>query len=257
MIYGGVFLLGYFSRIFFSAWRQERFVANVLASNGFVAVLASWPGRRARPAERTSWTRLLVLSSPSGQPMKRPATCSAKLAIDWPSLRSLVSAIKNRYGNTLAEDEMLRRFLRDKLAEPAPGMPQSAPASAADDSWPRAAAVDGIVRMASPLKVPARKLRLNREPARQESTLASHQSLTRSLGHVFRLARTSSTHQERLIFAAGGRIPRRAGAHEPRPARVGATAVPRPHVLLELFLPELGERAGRLRRLANRRAAHR
>jgi hypothetical protein len=46
-----------------------------------------------------------------------------------------VSAIKRQYGNTPAEDDLLRRFLRDKLTGPAQATSQ--PAGAAADTKPK------------------------------------------------------------------------------------------------------------------------
>ena len=71
VFYGAAFLLGYLLANVFSAWEHQRFVANVLASNGFVAVLrlgspmsstgsaAIWPrpsGRSTRLNRRVNRT---------------------------------------------------------------------------------------------------------------------------------------------------------------------------------------------------------
>jgi proteasome lid subunit RPN8/RPN11 len=130
VIYGGLFSLGYLLANILSAWEKERFVANALASNGFVAVLrlglADELDRLKHQLDAVA--RLLESVRPAGEkPGDALGEARDRLAI----AARLVSAIKNRYGNTPAEDELLQRFLRDKLTEPAPGMPQSAPASAA------------------------------------------------------------------------------------------------------------------------------
>jgi proteasome lid subunit RPN8/RPN11 len=128
--YGGLFLLGYLLANILSAWEKERFVANVLASNGFVAVLrlglADELDRLKHQLDAVA--RLLESVRTAGEkPGDSLGEARDRLAI----AARLVSAIKNRYGNTSAEDELLQRFLRDKVTQPAPGMPQSAPAGAA------------------------------------------------------------------------------------------------------------------------------
>jgi hypothetical protein len=129
VMYGGLFLIGYQLANILSAWEKERFVANVLASNGFVAVLrlglADELDRLKHELDAVA--RLLESVRTAGEkPGDSLGEARDRLAIT----ARLASAIKNRYGNTLAEDELLRRFLRDKLTAPVPGMPQSAPASA-------------------------------------------------------------------------------------------------------------------------------
>jgi proteasome lid subunit RPN8/RPN11 len=129
VIYGGVFLLGYLLANIFSAWERERFVAEVLASNGFVTVLRLG---LADELDRLSGDLAAV-----ARPLEAIRTTGEKpddsLALVRDRLADAgrrVRLIKSRYGNTPAEDDLLRRFLRDKLTGPAQAPSQPGPAAA-------------------------------------------------------------------------------------------------------------------------------
>jgi proteasome lid subunit RPN8/RPN11 len=127
IVYSGVFLLGYFLAKFFSAWDQQQFVESVLASNGFVAVLRLG---LADELDRLS-AELTALARPLEAVQSRDEKGDGSLADVRAQLAAAtrrVSMIKAQYGNTRAEDELLRRFLRDKLSALEQTRPQ--PASA-------------------------------------------------------------------------------------------------------------------------------
>ena len=133
IIYGGVFLLGYFMANIFSTWEQQRFVESVLASNGFVAVL------RLGLADQLD--RLSGELAAVARPLEAVlfAEEKAKGSLDdvrtqLASAARRVSIIKAQYGNTPAEDDLLRRLLRDKLTGVA--QTRSPPASAGPETKP-------------------------------------------------------------------------------------------------------------------------
>jgi proteasome lid subunit RPN8/RPN11 len=115
VLYGAAFLLGYLLANVFSAWEHQRFVANVLASNGFVAVLRlglSDELDRLRGDLAATVGQLDAVKSKSEQDVESLVEIRGRIA----SAAQRVGAIKARYGNTLAEDDMLRRLFRDKVA---------------------------------------------------------------------------------------------------------------------------------------------
>jgi proteasome lid subunit RPN8/RPN11 len=127
ILYGGVFMLGYLIAKFFSAWEQQRFVESVLASNGFVAILRLG---LSDELDRLN-ADLAALARPleavqSGEKKENSSLADVRAQLAGAARR--VSMIKAQYGNTPAEDELLRQLLRDKLT----GMAQtrSQPASA-------------------------------------------------------------------------------------------------------------------------------
>jgi proteasome lid subunit RPN8/RPN11 len=134
IIYGGVFLLGYFLANILSAWERERFVADVLTSNGLVAVLRLG---LADELDRLSGDLVAVnrplesVRSTGDKPDEALVQARDRLV----NAARRVSAIKRQYGNTPAEDDLLRRFLRDKLTGPAQATSQ--PAGAAADTKPK------------------------------------------------------------------------------------------------------------------------
>jgi proteasome lid subunit RPN8/RPN11 len=112
--YAILFILGYLLASILSAWEHQRFVESVLASNGFIAVLRLGLADEldelrgdlagiARPLE--------ALSSKTEKPEEQLAEIRTQVVT---ALRR-TEAIKARYGNTSAEDEMLKRMLRDRL----------------------------------------------------------------------------------------------------------------------------------------------
>ena len=98
-----------------------------------------WSRGRARPAAAAIWPRSLVRSRPSGAESKSRTTARPRSHDRLAVAAQRVSAIKDQYGNTPAEDELLRRFLRDKLTEPAPTRSAARPGQHQDRARPRAA----------------------------------------------------------------------------------------------------------------------
>ena len=114
ILYGGVFLLGCLFANILSVWEQQRFVESVLASNGFVAVLRVGISDEldqlngelaavARPLEA-------VLA---GEDKAKGSLADVRTQLASASRR--VRTIKAQFGNTPAEDDLIRRLLRDKL----------------------------------------------------------------------------------------------------------------------------------------------
>ncbi len=116
IIYAVVFLTGYLLANIFSAWDHQRFVENELASNGVMALLRlglSDELDRLR-GDLTSIVRPLeAIQSQAGKPDESFAEIRAQLK----SAARRTADIKARYGNTAADDDMLRRILRDNLAK--------------------------------------------------------------------------------------------------------------------------------------------
>jgi hypothetical protein len=143
--YALVFLLGYLLANLLSAWEHQRFVESVLVSNGFVAVLRlgladELDGLRGdlaammRPIE--------ALANKSSKPEEQLAELRSQLL----AAARRTEAVKAHYGNTAAEDELLKRVLRDRLVNkqsnrlpevPVPvAEPKKEPASPAEPGAP-------------------------------------------------------------------------------------------------------------------------
>jgi proteasome lid subunit RPN8/RPN11 len=112
--YGLLFIMGYLLASILSTWQHQLFVEQVLASNSFIAVL------RLGLADELDGLRgdlagmvrpLEALSSKTEKPEEQLAEIRAQVMT---ALRR-TEAIKARYGNTSAEDDMLKRMLRDHL----------------------------------------------------------------------------------------------------------------------------------------------
>jgi proteasome lid subunit RPN8/RPN11 len=117
--YALVFFLGYLLANLLSAWEHQRFVESVLASNGFVAILRlgladELDGLRG---DLTAMMRPLeALGSNSGKQEERLAELRATLV----TAARRTDAIKAQYANTAAEDDLLKRMLRDRLVNKQP-----------------------------------------------------------------------------------------------------------------------------------------
>jgi proteasome lid subunit RPN8/RPN11 len=114
--YALVFLLGYLLANLLFAWEHQRFVESVLASNGFVAILRlgladELDGLRGdlaammRPIE--------ALASNSSKPEEQLAELRSRLV----AAARRTEAVKAQYGNTAAEDDLLKRMLRDRVVK--------------------------------------------------------------------------------------------------------------------------------------------
>jgi proteasome lid subunit RPN8/RPN11 len=112
--YALVFILGYLLASILSAWEHQRFVESVLASNGFIAVL------RLGLADELDGLRgdLAGMVRPLealGSKTEKPEEQLAEIRVQVMTALRRTEAIKARYGNTSAEDDMLKRMLRDRL----------------------------------------------------------------------------------------------------------------------------------------------
>jgi proteasome lid subunit RPN8/RPN11 len=112
--YALVFFLGYLLANLLSAWEHQRLVESVLASNGFVAVL------RLGLADELDGLRgdlaamlrpLEALAAKSGKPEEQLAELRSQLV----AAARRTAAVKAQYGNTAAEDDLLKRMIRDRL----------------------------------------------------------------------------------------------------------------------------------------------
>jgi len=116
IIYAVVFLTGYLLANIFSAWDHQRFVESELASNGFMAVLRlglSDELDRLR-GDLTGIVRPLeAIQSKAG----KPEESFAEIRVQLMSAARRTAEIKARYGNTAADDDMLRRILRENIAK--------------------------------------------------------------------------------------------------------------------------------------------
>ena len=114
IVYAIVFIVGYLLASILSAWEHQRFVESVLASNGFIAVL------RLGLADELDGLRgdLAGMVRPLealGSKTEKPEEHLAEIRTQVVTALRRTEAIKARYGNTSAEDDMLKRMLRDRL----------------------------------------------------------------------------------------------------------------------------------------------
>jgi len=143
IIYGVVFLTGYLLANIFSAWEHQRFVESELASNGFMAILRlglSDELDRLR-GDLTAIVRPLeAIQSKAGKPDESFAEIRAQLV----DAARRTAAIKARYGNTAAEDDLLRRIVRDNIAKLSKPPSQESPVRPQPEAGsPAPAAPDG------------------------------------------------------------------------------------------------------------------
>ncbi len=133
ILYGGVFSLGYLLANILSAWEHQRFVESVLASNGFVAVLRLG---LSDELDRLNGDLAAVARPLAGAHahVDRADGALAEARTQLAGAARRVSSIKAQYGNTAAEDDLLRRLLRGKLTGPV--QTRSQPASAGPETKP-------------------------------------------------------------------------------------------------------------------------
>ena len=96
-----------------------------------------WPFRRARPAPWRSGRDRATARGAQVQSSERTAH-SPKSALNLLSAARRVSSIKAQYGNTAAEDDLLRRLLRDKLTGPVQTRVSARLGRPGDEARPRA-----------------------------------------------------------------------------------------------------------------------
>ena len=127
MIYGGVFLVGYLLATVASAWERQRFVESVVASNAVASLL--------RLGLADELDRLLGDLSSLGRPLEVAQSKAQQADETFGAIRAqLLAAIqrtttlKARYGNTPAEDDLLRRILLERYNQLARSQAPAAPA---------------------------------------------------------------------------------------------------------------------------------
>jgi proteasome lid subunit RPN8/RPN11 len=114
-LYGAIFLLGYLLSNILAAWEHQRFVESELASNGVLSLLRMGLADELDNLNGDLAAMVKALATArSATEKKDDALADAATEIARASRR--ISAIKMRYANTPAEDDTLRRLLRDNVA---------------------------------------------------------------------------------------------------------------------------------------------
>lgn len=139
MIYGGVFLLGYMLSMIISGWERQRFAEAEVASNGVASLL-----RLGLADELDSLQRDLAATGP---PLDAAQAKSKEADVVFGDVRrQLVVAarraalIKDRYGNTPADEDHLRYLLLDRYRKTlVPDRDASRPAESKDKAQDKTA----------------------------------------------------------------------------------------------------------------------
>jgi proteasome lid subunit RPN8/RPN11 len=114
LAYAAVFFLGYLLANVVSAWEHQRFVESVLASNGLVAMLRLGLADELDGLQGDLAAMVRPIEALRSKPDK-PEEPLAEIRTQLISAARRTVAIKAQYGNTPAEDNLLRRMLRDRL----------------------------------------------------------------------------------------------------------------------------------------------
>jgi proteasome lid subunit RPN8/RPN11 len=126
MIYGCVFLVGYLLATMYSGWERQRFVESWVDNNRVEFILrvglADELDRLYRDVASVAGP---LNAAQSKAPQADPAFEEIRAQLTGAAQR--IAMIRSRYGNTAAEDDVLRRIVRAELAQ-APRAPEpSAP----------------------------------------------------------------------------------------------------------------------------------
>jgi len=116
ILYGLVFFIGYLLANILSAWEHQRFVESVLASNGFMAVLRLGLADELDGLNGDLAGMVRPLEALGSKPEK-PEEPLAEIRSQLVRAARRTAAIKAHYGNTSAEDDLLKRMIRDRLAK--------------------------------------------------------------------------------------------------------------------------------------------
>ncbi len=116
ILYVLVFFIGYLLANILSAWEHQRFVESVLASNGFMAVLRLGLADELDGLNGDLAGMVRPLEALGSQPEK-PEEPLAEIRSQLVRAARRTAAIKAHYGNTSAEDDLLKRMIRDRLAK--------------------------------------------------------------------------------------------------------------------------------------------
>ena len=115
LLYGLVFFLGYLLANILSAWEHQRFVESVLASNGFVAVLRLGLADELDGLRGDLAGMVRPLEAIGSKTREAGGTARRDPHATGQTAARRTAAIKAQYGNTSAEDDLLKRMLRDRL----------------------------------------------------------------------------------------------------------------------------------------------
>jgi hypothetical protein len=143
IMYAGTFLVGYLLATAYSSWERQRYIEAEVASNGVAALL-----RLGLADELDQLQRDL---SAVGPPLDAAQAKSTKADLAFGDVRQQLAAVsrragivKEKYGNTPAVDDYLRRLLLEKYYAQAPGprpdQGPSKPMEPKDDAEKKAAA---------------------------------------------------------------------------------------------------------------------
>jgi proteasome lid subunit RPN8/RPN11 len=140
IMYGGVFLAGYLLAATYSAWERQRFVESEVASNGVASLL-----RLGLADELDLLRRDLAAVGPPLDAVQAKAQ-QAEVALgdarqQLAAATRRVSLIKERFGNTPADEDFLRRLILDRYRQlTAPEREPSKPSDPRDKKEDGAAA---------------------------------------------------------------------------------------------------------------------
>jgi hypothetical protein len=115
-MYGGVFLAGYLLASAYSAWERQRFVESEVASNGVASLL------RLGLADELDLLRrdLAAVGPPLDAVQAKPQQADVALGDARQQLAAAtrrVGLIKERFGNTPADEDFLRRLILDRYRQ--------------------------------------------------------------------------------------------------------------------------------------------
>ncbi len=139
MIYAGVFLGGYLLAVVFSGWERQRFIESWVDRNRveFLLRLGLTDQLDRLVRDLSSFTGLVEAARSKTQPAD---SSFGEIRDQLARAVQRVSDIKAQFGNTSAEEELLRRFLLERLArEPRarmPSAPQEARAATPESASP-------------------------------------------------------------------------------------------------------------------------
>jgi proteasome lid subunit RPN8/RPN11 len=126
MIYGGVFLVGYLLATMYSGWERQRFIESWVESNKVEFLL------RVGLADELDrlYRDLAAVAGPLNAAQSKAQQADSafgEIRTQLTGAAQRVAMIRARYGNTAAEDDVLRRFLLSEPAQTSRAREPSAP----------------------------------------------------------------------------------------------------------------------------------
>jgi proteasome lid subunit RPN8/RPN11 len=140
LIYGGVFLVGCLLATLYAGWERQRFVESMLMSNGVASLLRLGLSDQLDRLQRDLAGAAGPLDAAQAQ---QADSAFAEIREQLTGASRRIAEIKNRYGNTAAEDEYLRRFLLERYSGSARDRESSAQAIAKEPKAQPAAPAAG------------------------------------------------------------------------------------------------------------------